>query len=96
MDRTLPNRPKNEMTIWDQSHKTLFAVHYALIVPHKIMIFCAIPGIFCLYFRLFNAVDSKQMFNISLPMTGFKQQISESDGAALPIVPQPLPHKIMI
>ena len=31
---------------------------------------------FSLYFRLFNTVDSKQMFNKSLPMTGFEPRIS--------------------
>ena len=40
----------------------------------------AIPGLFLLYFRLFNTVDSKQMFDKSLPMTGFEQQISGVGG----------------
>ena len=39
----------------------------------------AIPGIFFLYFRLFNTVDGKQMFDISLRMTGFEQQISGNE-----------------
>ena len=29
-----------------------------------------------LYFRLFNTVDSKQMFDKRLPMTGFEPRIS--------------------
>ena len=35
----------------------------------------AIPGLFFLYFRLYNTVDSKQMFDKSLPMTGFEPRI---------------------
>ena len=35
---------------------------------------------FFLYFRLFNTVDSKQMFNKSLPMPGFKPRISGVGG----------------
>ena len=31
-----------------------------------------IPGLFFLYFRLFNTVDCKQMFDKSLPMTGIE------------------------
>ena len=33
-----------------------------------------------LHFRLFNTVDSKQMFDKSLPMTGFKPWISGIGG----------------
>ena len=36
----------------------------------------AIPGLFFIYFRLFNTVDNKQMFNKILPMTGVKPQTS--------------------
>ena len=32
------------------------------------------------YFRLFNTVDSKQMFDKSLPMTEFETQISGVGG----------------
>ena len=41
----------------------------------------AIPGLFFIYFRLFNTVDNKQMLNKILPMTGVKPQTSciESD-----------------
>ena len=41
----------------------------------------AIPGLFFIYFRLFNTVDNKQMFNKILPMTGVKPRTSgfESD-----------------
>ena len=39
-----------------------------------------IPGLFLLYFRLFNTVDSKQMFDKSLPMTEFETQISGVGG----------------
>ena len=35
----------------------------------------AIPGLFFLYFRLFNTVDSKQIFDKSLPMTEFEPRI---------------------
>ena len=39
-----------------------------------------IPGLFFLYFCLFNTVDSKQMFDKNLLMTGFKPQISGVEG----------------
>ena len=39
-----------------------------------------IPGLFFLYFRLFNTVDSEQMFDKSLPMTGFEPRISGVGG----------------
>ena len=39
-----------------------------------------IPGLFFLYFRLFNTVDCKQMFDKSLPMTGFEPRISGVGG----------------
>ena len=44
----------------------------------------AIPGLFFIYFRLFNTVDNKQMLNKILPMTGVEQR------TALPTEPQPL------
>ena len=38
-------------------------------------------GLFFLYFRLFNKTfDSKQMFDKSLPMTGFEPRISGVGG----------------
>ena len=40
----------------------------------------AIPGLFSLYFRLFNTVDSKQMFDKSLPMSRFELRISGVGG----------------
>ena len=40
----------------------------------------AIPGLFFLYFRLYNTVDSKQMFDKSLPMTGFEPRFSGVGG----------------
>ena len=36
----------------------------------------AIPGLFFIYFRLFNTVDNKQMFNKILPMTGVEPRTS--------------------
>ena len=39
-----------------------------------------IPGLFFLYFRLFNTVDCKQMFDKSLPMTEFEPQVSGVGG----------------
>ena len=41
----------------------------------------AIPGLFFIYFHLFNTVDNKQMFNKILPMTGVEPRTSgiESD-----------------
>ena len=45
----------------------------------------------CLYFRLFNTVDSKHRFNKCLPMTGFEQRSLVSEVTALPTEPQPLP-----
>ena len=44
-----------------------------------------------LYFRLFNTVDSKQMFVKSLPMTGFEPRISGVGGDRFTTEPQPLP-----
>ena len=38
------------------------------------------PGLFFLYFHLFNTVDNKQMFYKSLPMTGFELWISGVEG----------------
>ena len=40
----------------------------------------AIPGLFFLYFRLFNTIDIKQMFDKSLPMSGFELRISSIRG----------------
>ena len=36
----------------------------------------AIPGLFFIYFRLFNTVDNKQMLNKFLPMTGVEPRTS--------------------
>ena len=48
----------------------------------------AIPGIFFVYFRLFNTVDNKHMFNIYfLPMTGFKPRTSSIRATAIPTEP---------
>ena len=44
-----------------------------------------------LYFRLFNTVDSKQMFDKSLPMPGFEPWISGIEGDRSTTEPQPLP-----
>ena len=46
-----------------------------------------------LYFRLFSTVDSKQMFDKSLPMPGFEPQISGVGGDRSTTEPQPLPYK---
>ena len=43
-----------------------------------------------LYFRLFNTVNSKQMFDKSLPMTGIELQISGVGGDRSTTEPQPL------
>ena len=40
----------------------------------------AIPGLFFLYFRLFNTVDIKQMLDKSLLMTGIEPRISGVEG----------------
>ena len=40
----------------------------------------AIPSLFFLYFRLFNTIDIKQMFDKSLPMSGFELRISSIRG----------------
>ena len=45
-----------------------------------------------LYFRLFNAVDSKQMFDKSLPKTGFESRISGVRGDRSTTELQPLPN----
>ena len=47
---------------------------------------------FFLYFRLFNTVDWKQMFDKSLPMTGFELRISGVWGDRSTTEPQPLPN----
>ena len=44
-----------------------------------------------LYFRLFNTFDSNQMFDKSLPMTGFKPRISGVGGDISTTELQPLP-----
>ena len=44
-----------------------------------------------LYFRLFNTVDSKQMFNKSLPMPGFEPRISGVEGDRSTTKAQPMP-----
>ena len=54
----------------------------------------AIPGLFFLYFRLFNTVDRKQMFDESLAMTGFKPRISGVGGDRSTTEPQPLPKNV--
>ena len=43
-----------------------------------------------LYFRLFNTVDGKQMFDKSLPMTGFEPRISDVGGDRSHTEPQSL------
>ena len=48
-----------------------------------------------IYFCLFITVDSKQNFNIILPMTGFESRTSGLEGAALPTEPQPLPRILL-
>ena len=54
----------------------------------------AIPGLFLLYFRLFNTVDSKQMFDKSLLMTGFEPRISGVGGDRATTELQPLPNSV--
>ena len=56
----------------------------------------AIPCLFFLYFRLFNTVDSVQMFDNSLPMSGFDHGSLVLETTALPTEPQPLPLKKII
>ena len=51
---------------------------------------------FSLYFRLFNTVDSKQMFNKSLPMTGFEPRISGVSGDSYTTEIKPLPSVSLI
>ena len=46
---------------------------------------------FFLYFLLLNTIGNKQMFDKSLPMTGFEPRISVLEATALPTEPQPLP-----
>ena len=56
--------------------------HWAPAIPFNfcktliVFIKWAIPGLFFIYFCLFNTVDNKQMFNKILPMTGVKPRIS--------------------
>ena len=49
-----------------------------------------------IYFRLFNTVDNKQMFNKILPMTGVEPRTSGIKSTALPNKPQPLPYLLCI
>ena len=51
----------------------------------------AIPGLFFLYFRLFNIVDSKQMFNKFCQWLDSNRGPLVSEATALPTEPQPLP-----
>ena len=50
----------------------------------------AIPGLFFLYFRLFNTVDSKQMFNKFCRWLDSNRGPLVLEATALPTEPQPL------
>ena len=50
---------------------------------------------FFLYFCLFNTVDSKQMFNKSVPMTGFEPRISVIGSDRSTTESQPLQRPIL-
>ena len=53
----------------------------------------AISGLFFLYFRLFNTVDSKQMFNTFCQWLDLNRGPLLLEVTALPTEPQPMPGR---